>query len=202
MPRTSEQNREIRERTKETIIKAGLSVFARKGFYGATIAEVAKEAGISKGLIYNYFDAKKDLAKAILQQVVVLMAGFETAFKETKDPYEIIEKLLKETFNTIRENTEFWRLYVSFALQPEIIEEAKTVFSEVIDNYILMIEKVFRKIKIPNAKIEAYEFGALLDGVGIDYLFGKDNYPLERIEKHLLKKYGKKALRERAKAKL
>jgi len=201
MPRTSKQFEEIRERTKQSILDAGLRVFARKGFYGATMSEIAIEAKISKGLIYNYFVNKRELARAILNQVTVLMLSFEMVFKETKDPYAIVENLLKETFKTIRENTNFWRLYVSFALQPDIIAEAEEVFSRVVKNYILLIEKVFKKIKLPNAKLEAYEFGALLDGIGIDYLFDQLNYPIKKIEKHLLKKYGKKALLIRAKNK-
>ncbi len=201
MPRTSKQFEEIRERTKQTIIEAGLFIFARKGFYGATMAQIAKKAGISKGLIYNYFENKKELAGAILNQVVILMEGFGKVFEEIDDPYEILEALLKETFKTIRKNSEFWRLYVSFALQPEIIDEAQEIFSNVVKNYIVMVEKIFRKIRIPNAGMEAYEFAALLDGLGIDYLFDRESYPLKKLERHLLKKYSKDALLKRVEMK-
>ena len=43
------------------ILNAAIKVFAKKGYQYATIAEIAKEAGISKGLIHFYFESKLDL---------------------------------------------------------------------------------------------------------------------------------------------
>ena len=53
MPRTEEQNREKREAARGAILDAALSVFGEKGFDGATTADVAKAAGVSKGLVFN-----------------------------------------------------------------------------------------------------------------------------------------------------
>ena len=49
-PRTSHQLQELRENKKQQILQAALKVFAGKGFNGATINMIAKEAGIAKGL--------------------------------------------------------------------------------------------------------------------------------------------------------
>jgi TetR/AcrR family fatty acid metabolism transcriptional regulator len=51
---------------REQIVAAATRVFAEKGFGRATTREVAREAGISEGTIYNYFEGKDALLMAIL----------------------------------------------------------------------------------------------------------------------------------------
>jgi len=55
------------ETRKAQIIAAAARVFAQKGFTGAVIAEIAAEAGIGKGTVYEYFDSKEDLFFAVFQ---------------------------------------------------------------------------------------------------------------------------------------
>jgi len=52
----------------EQIIDAALRVFAEKGFARATNRDIAREAGITTGLIYYYFKSKEDLLKAALEE--------------------------------------------------------------------------------------------------------------------------------------
>src|SRR5687768_18611685 len=70
MPRTEDQNREKREQARGAILDAALRVFGEKGFDGATTAEVAKAAGVSKGLVFNYFPTKDALLQAMIEQVL------------------------------------------------------------------------------------------------------------------------------------
>lgn len=55
-PKTPEQNKEIREKTRQQIIDAAFEQFASEGFSKTSVAAVAKKAGVSKGLIYHYFN--------------------------------------------------------------------------------------------------------------------------------------------------
>src|ERR1700728_2831646 len=58
MPKIAEQ---IRAARREQIIAAGLACFARSGYHAATMADVAAQAGVSKGTPYLYFDSKEAL---------------------------------------------------------------------------------------------------------------------------------------------
>jgi len=51
---------------REQILGAATRVFAEKGFGRATTREVAREAGVSEGTIYNYFEDKESLLMAIM----------------------------------------------------------------------------------------------------------------------------------------
>ena len=48
-------------RKAAAILRAAESIFARKGFHTATIAEIAKKAKVSEATIYEYFSTKEDL---------------------------------------------------------------------------------------------------------------------------------------------
>lgn len=61
MPRKSELNQELRDARKEQILKAALIVFARRGMVATKISDIAKEAGLSHGLVYHYFNSKEEI---------------------------------------------------------------------------------------------------------------------------------------------
>ncbi len=55
------------EDRREKIVQAAMRVFARKGFDRATNKDIAREAGITPGLIYHYFKSKQDLLRAAIE---------------------------------------------------------------------------------------------------------------------------------------
>jgi AcrR family transcriptional regulator len=55
------------EDRRDQIMDAAMRVFAQKGFMKATNKDIAREAGITPGLIYYYFESKEALLKAIIE---------------------------------------------------------------------------------------------------------------------------------------
>ena len=60
----------LKKEKKKHIIAAAATVFSKKGFSGASIAEIAVTANIGKGTIYEYFDSKEDLFFAVFEWYV------------------------------------------------------------------------------------------------------------------------------------
>ncbi len=56
------------EAKRRQILRAATKVFARKGFLGARVGDIASEAGIAYGLIYHYFENKEDLLNSLFQE--------------------------------------------------------------------------------------------------------------------------------------
>jgi AcrR family transcriptional regulator len=53
------QNRQIRSDKRDLLKNAALKLFAGKGYHATSISQIAIEAGISKGLMYNYYIARR-----------------------------------------------------------------------------------------------------------------------------------------------
>ena len=60
-----------KEDRPQEITEAAFSVFADKGYASARVEEVARRAGVSKGLLYLYFKTKEELLKAVIKSVVI-----------------------------------------------------------------------------------------------------------------------------------
>ena len=56
------------ERT-EQIVEAAIAVFSRLGFHKARMDDIAREASLSKGTLYWYFESKDAITKALLQHL-------------------------------------------------------------------------------------------------------------------------------------
>ena len=54
---------------REQILDVALDVFASSGFHGASMNDVAEAAGVTKPVLYQHFDSKRDLYKALLDEV-------------------------------------------------------------------------------------------------------------------------------------
>jgi len=88
---------EYKEEAKAKIVKAARLVFARKGYHEATMDDVAKEVGVSKGALYSYFESKEDILKEIS------LEGHQTLrniLMETSN-FNNLEVALEEVYNKI-----------------------------------------------------------------------------------------------------
>lgn len=62
--------RRRKEDRPQEITEAAMAAFAEKGYAATKVEEVARRAGVSKGLLYLYFKTKEDLFKAVIRSVV------------------------------------------------------------------------------------------------------------------------------------
>lgn len=58
------------EKTKTKILLAAERLFSREGFRGASVAEIARAAGVNKALVYYYFKNKNDLILSLFKNIV------------------------------------------------------------------------------------------------------------------------------------
>ena len=80
---TPTKRRRSREQTRQRLLDAALQIFARNGFERATVDEIVREAGFSKGAFYVHFESKDDLFWEMLRQRIE--ARKET-FRHAIDP--------------------------------------------------------------------------------------------------------------------
>jgi TetR/AcrR family fatty acid metabolism transcriptional regulator len=99
---------------REQIVEAATRVFAEKGFRRATIREVAREAGISEGTIYNYFEDKYAILMAILEKLNETERRAEDFEEGMVAPFgEFLGEYLRRRMSLMWENREVFRVVLS-----------------------------------------------------------------------------------------
>ena len=194
MPRTKEQNEEIRNKTRRLILNCSLNLFANKGFHGTSISDIAKAAGISKGLAYNYFESKEKILNAIFEEALNTGNILEQELKKIDDAYDKIAFIIQAMFDYIKNQEEYWRLYFAMSLQPEIFETSQPLNIKFAEIYLKIIEKLFREVGIKEPMFEARLFFAGLDGLGLQYFFYRDKFPFDKMKNYYLKRYSKEGI--------
>lgn len=91
---TADRRQEEKEQRRNDIIDAAEAVFAQKGVEKATMADVAREARLSRGLLYFYFKDKDDLYLAImLRATQMLHRFFEKAVASQETGYDKVRAM-------------------------------------------------------------------------------------------------------------
>ncbi len=70
VPRVRLTREQSRAQTRERLLAAARGVFARRGFHGASVDEIASEAGFSTGALYSNFDGKEDLFLVLMEREI------------------------------------------------------------------------------------------------------------------------------------
>lgn len=187
-PKTPEQNREIREKTRQQIIDAAFEKFANEGFSKTSVAAVAKKAGVSKGLIYHYFSSKEEILEAIFDQLTDL--GEEImSFPEEYTAKDKIHKILDETFTFIKTQSGLGKLMIGLALQQDAFSTLKPKIDKINAEQIALFASIMEELGHQQPKLQAYELGAMLDGILMAYVAMGEDYPLGEIKNKIMEEY-------------
>ncbi|SFQ12692.1 regulatory protein, tetR family [Salibacterium halotolerans] len=109
MPRTPEENERIRQSAKEKIQKAAMALFIRQGYHATSISDVAKEAGISKGLLYNYYKGKEELLATMVETRIRELVEVMESAKSNRKPDEQHRYIIEGAIDNVYQNPEVFR---------------------------------------------------------------------------------------------
>ena len=101
------------KRTRVTILNAARLVFARHGYVGMRMADVAEEAGLSMGALYRYFKNKEDLFANLIEDIhEILLESSKVQKADFKnDPYEALLESNRGYLRHYYENRDFMRAF-------------------------------------------------------------------------------------------
>lgn len=188
-PKTEEQFEEIREQKNALIKKVALKLFAEQGYHQTSISKIAKEAKISKGLMYNYFESKENLLVSILNDGFDEMMQYFDLNKDGTLEIQEMKYYIENTINTLKQNTDFWRFYFLVSLQPDVFPLIKDKMESVLQPLMKITYDYFEKNGFEDPESETLIFGALFDGLAMDYVFAPDLFPIDKVKNALIKKY-------------
>ena len=182
-----------KEAKKMEIIHAAIKVFSEKGMVKAKMADIALEAGIGKGTIYEYFRSKEDVFTSGFQIFFQgMQEQIETAINSTTDPVEQLRLLINVSFRSFLHYgsdlamimMDFWaegirnkdeKILKAIDLR-KIYYEFRIIIKAIIDNGIK--QGVFRKVD--SHHVASLLIGAL-DGIMLQWIMDHKAIDLTKV---------------------
>jgi len=188
MPRTEEQYEQIRAEKRALIMDAAIEVFAEKTFQGASVSMIAQKAGISKGLLYNYFESKEELLKEIIKGATNKVYQY---FDPNHDGVLTTDEFfffIRKNIQVVKENVNYWKLYSSLVLQPSVF------FDEVAMSFGQLIYDLFNRSGVEDVEGEVLLFASMMKGAVIQFVAMPDMYPIDKFEHKIIEYYTNKLM--------
>ncbi len=180
-PRTQKQFEAIRSEKTNLILQTALRLFAERGFASTTVSLIAKEAGISKGLMYNYFYSKEDLLKTIIIGGLEKFAQFLTIADTDNIKKTELIKFIDENFAILKKDPDFYKLYFSITFQPEVFALLANDFMKIFEDLMAIFIKYYTQKGEVNPYIKTRFILAAFDGIGIHYVMDTQGFPIDGI---------------------
>lgn len=103
---------ESRAAYREAIFAAAERAFGRLGFHDAKMADIAAEAGVAAGTVYNYFKNKDEVFASILQRGQERISALQESHTEIADPIERTRLRLRDVFVYLEEHGVLFGMFV------------------------------------------------------------------------------------------
>lgn len=188
-PRTKAQIEAIRQEKEALILDTALKLFANHGFHSTTISQIAKAAGISKGLVYTYFESKEALLLAVFHDISDFV--FERFSINPEQPLTDadMERVIRVSIDITLEQPEKWKLYMAMAFQPQVTSLLFDNLMEEMQVYIKRLIEYFTAKGYEDPVAQMRYFSAVLDGLQMHILLDPDNFPLEYTKEQLIQQF-------------
>jgi AcrR family transcriptional regulator len=157
MPRGQFDRTERRARTREALLGAAARVYARRGFDGATLDEVAEEAGFTKGAVYDHFGSKEKLLLALLDEhLSEQIAEQRSLFDPSKATSDRPRAGADRWMQALEDDPDAFRLFVEVWVQAQRNEELRSRVVAGMDSWRATFTE-FATARTENGRLEAPE---------------------------------------------
>lgn len=170
-------------------MKAALELFAESGYSNTSISKIAARARISKGLLYNYFQSKEDLLKIIMEEGLDEMFHMFDPNRDGVLTQDEFRYFINEVFNLMERKRKFYKLYFALLMQPSVWKLLEAKLNALITPMVSMMTDYYKRKNVENPELEAVMVGALFDGIGFNYVFNPDNFPLSQVKDLVIKRF-------------
>jgi AcrR family transcriptional regulator len=187
VPASRMTREQSRAHTRERLLMAARSVFARAGFHGASVEEIASEAGFSTGALYSNFEGKEDLFLVLMEREIDEHAAeIADAVQMRSSVAERAAGGARQWMSTIEREPELLLLFMEFwaygVRDPQVRPKVAVRFAQMRQTLTALIAEGVRdfdlELRVP-AEHLAIAIDALADGIARQKLADPDAVPDE-----------------------
>ncbi|RAL22006.1 TetR/AcrR family transcriptional regulator [Thermoflavimicrobium daqui] len=192
MPRTPKENERIRQLSKENIRNAALELFIRQGYHATSISDIAEKAGISKGLLYNYFKGKEELLATMVEARVGELIEVMNHAKAIETPADQLKHIIEGAIDNVYQKPEVFRFYLHLQTQPEadheLIKYSRFLIEENARQFEFQCE-IFEKLGVKEPRKRSLYFSSTLQGIMLMISTYPQQFPIEEIKKQIVSEF-------------
>lgn len=142
--------------SKNDILQSALSLFSEKGYDAVSVNEIVEKAGVTKPVLYYFFNSKEGVFKAILDEkyselikVLGTKAKYEPNVNEYfEDVYPVLLNIVGMYFNFAKNNKEFYLMTLSLLFAPPTAQASVLVKSYNEQHYNVLIDLFYDISKV------------------------------------------------------
>jgi AcrR family transcriptional regulator len=176
---------EYKEVAKERIIKAAFKIFTKKGYHESTMDDIAKEIGVSKGALYQYFKNKRELLNEIVLSYHTMFRDVLRASFGKQDSATIAEEGSQALLEKYRLHHEMFFEVIAIAGHDEVIKQSlKNEYEKdikLIEEYLLQKKQNGKLALKIEANTLAQLYIAVYVGMAMKVIMGDDSVEIHRV---------------------
>jgi len=167
---------------QEKILNTAKKLFSEKGYSSTSTSAIAKEAGVSEGLIFRHYGNKEGLLLEIIREGEEVVKAMLFPIVMESDPKMVIKKTIELPFEVREEDFDFWRL--QFKLKWEL----KDYTHEKMRPFEISLASAFKQLDYKSPELEAEYLVLYIEAIGEailkNLLHDKENMKLFLLQKY------------------
>jgi AcrR family transcriptional regulator len=171
---------------RETIVQAALRLILKLGYNKVTLADIAEQVGVSKGLISYYFPKKEDVFLAVLDQIVDrLTSDFEGYCNADATAPQKLMMFYNNLFGNEKRARRYYTVVIDYMAQSIRMKAVQEYTQHIYDSYRTYIERIiadgiasgeFKQVDARRASSMAL---GMMEGLVLQWFFDKKGFDLQ-----------------------
>lgn len=173
---------------QETILAVALRLFAGQGYENTPTSQIAKEAGVSEGLIFRHFENKDGLLRALIADGQARVQRLMDQIAQETDPKRILARTIDLPLTLISKEREFWSLQFILKYNSKYAAALKAE-SDYYGTLLGAVGQAFATLGYDQPERETELLILLLEGFGSSLLMQSDSTDPTALVQFIKSKY-------------
>ncbi len=177
---------------KDQIVRATVECITQFGYHNFSMQDVAKIAGVSKGIIHYYFLNKDDLMLSVLDRVASdIEQLIHTDMDSSNDPQKKLEIFIAICLNVVRRTKEYYQVNMDFWTQINQKEEVRLIIAKHYAKFRETCARVIEEGMKKNLfrKVDPLAYSAFIisvvDGISLQWLFENSAFDYDTLARQV-----------------
>ena len=177
---------------KDQIVRATVDCIAKYGYHNFSMQDVAKMAGVSKGIIHYYFLNKDDLMMSVLDKVASDIERVLHADMDSSDhPKKKLEIFIEICLDVVRSTKEYYQVNMDFWTQINQKEDVRQVIARHYVKFRQTCSRVLREGIAQGVfrRVDPHEYSSyiisVIDGISLQWLFDEKVFNYDKMSKQV-----------------